>query len=331
MQSKTEQALVRFETACENWIDAPGRMQKIQAFAYVWHPPRLLPRLSKPIGLTLQAITHGNELGGIEVLLECIRLIKGRILQAEFPIAFILGNADAALADRRFVKRDLNRSFGRGSREDLEDARARVLEPILQDSAFFLDYHQTIEPSLQPFFIFPYTPRCLDFASALHESIPIITHWGQPFSKDGMCTDEFVNHKGGVGITLELGQKGFDIYHTAVGVQTALAAVHYAHCQLSGEPLQKVSRLGADLYTWKAVIPYEDGMMLKEGLFNFQVIKKGDRLGIKGSEPIAAPNDGWLLFPKYMRDPGAPAPKEIYRIVKKISPDQLGQAGVVGV
>lgn len=331
MQGKTEQALIRFETVCENWLHAPGRMQKIAPHAYVWHPPRLLQGLPRPIGLTLQAITHGNELGGIDVLIECVRLIKSRTLQPEFPMAFILGNTAAALADRRFVERDLNRSFGRGSQDDSEDTRARVLEPILEQTSFFLDFHQTIEPAVQPFFIFPFTHRCLEFAAALHDRIPIVTHWGQPFSKDGMCSDEFVNHKGGTGITLELGQKGFDVYHTAVGVQTALAAVHYAHCEFTGENLQKPARLSADLYTWKAVVPYEDGLTLKEGLFNFQEIKRGDLVGHKGSLPVKAPDDGWLLFPKYMRDPAAPAPREIYRIVKKISPDQLGQAGVVGV
>ena len=331
MQSKIEQALIRFETVCENWLRAPGRMEKRAPYAFIWHPPQILQNLKKPIGLTLQAITHGNEVGGIDVLVECIRLIKGRVVQPEFPIAFILGNIDAALADRRFVERDLNRSFGREGQGDLEDARARALEPLLEQSAFFLDFHQTIEPAVQPFFIFPYTQPCLEFAAALHDRIPIVTHWGQPFSKDGMCTDEYVNHKGGIGITLELGQKGFDLYHSAVGVQTALAAVHYVHCEFTGENLQKPARLTTDLYTWKAVVPYEEGLTLKEGLFNFQPIKRGDLVGRKNGEPVKAREEGWLLFPKYMRDPAAPAPREIYRIVKKIGPEQLGQSGVVGV
>ncbi|MFY7929636.1 MAG: succinylglutamate desuccinylase, partial [Oligoflexus sp.] len=77
-------------------------------------------------------------------------------------------------------------------------------------------------------------------------------------------------------------------------------------------------------------IPFEEGMRLHEGLVNFQALKAGEELGRSGVHPLKAPADGWLLFPKYPRDPMAAPPKELYRILKRIKPDELGQAGVIG-
>jgi succinylglutamate desuccinylase len=330
MENKIVQALERFETVCENWLDAPGRMELVAPFAYVWHPDQSLARLAKPVGLTLQAVTHGNEVGGIDVLLECLRLLKQGLIQPRYPLGFVLGNIEAARANRRFVEKDLNRAFGVAANAKGEEQRARELEPLLERTQLFLDFHQTIEPTRQPFFIFPYNPRCYTFACALHDSIPIVTHWGGSFSKDGMCTDEYVNYRGGTGITLELGQKGFDPYHTGVGLQVALAAIQYGKWQCQGQTETHPPHVNTELYTWKAVIPFEEGMRLHEGLVNFQALKAGEELGRSGVHPLKAPADGWLLFPKYPRDPMAAPPKELYRILKRIKPDELGQAGVIG-
>ncbi len=328
MESRIAQVLIQFESLCENWRALPGRMEKMAPYAYVWHPETSLSSLPKPIAVTLQAATHGNEVGGIEVLLEVLILLRAKVLQPVFPIAFVLGNPAGIKANRRFVERDLNRSFGQSAQGLEEERRARLLEPLLEKTALFVDFHQTIEPTHRPFFIFPYTASSYAFAAALHRQIPIVTHWGPSFSKDGMCTDEFVNYKGGTGLTLELGQKGFDPYHTGVGLQVALAAVQYGMKQFI-ETQDLPAAMHEELYTWKSVIAYEEGMQLRDGLVNFQNIKVGDEVGSKKGQPLRADADGWLLFPKYPRDPLAPPPKELYRLVKRIRADELGKDGVV--
>ncbi|WP_176737037.1 succinylglutamate desuccinylase/aspartoacylase domain-containing protein [Oligoflexus tunisiensis] len=321
MADMNRQALERFEKLCHN-------LEKVAPLAYVWHPTK--PALSgpKPIAVTLQAATHGNEVGGIDVLNTFLQLLQNGIIQPPFPMGFAIGNPAGVQANRRFTERDLNRSFGQKAAAVEEEKRARALEPLLEKTSLFVDFHQTIEPSHRPFFIFPYTKASFDFAAALHDRIPIVTHWGLSFSKDGMCSDEYVNHRGGTGLTIELGQKGFDAYHGGVGLQVALAAVQYAVGLFSGTQ-EKQPLHSPELYTWRAVIPYEEGMTLREGLVNFQAVDAGDPVGFHQGETLRTPVAGWILFPKYPRDPLAPPPKELYRIIKRIQPDDLGKDGVI--
>jgi succinylglutamate desuccinylase len=321
MDNRIMQALERFEKLCQN-------LEKVAPLAYIWHPAKPAPLLPKPVAVTLQAATHGNEVGGIDVLNAFLQLLHTGVIKPPFSMGFAIGNPLAVKANRRFVEKDLNRSFGRTSSAGDEEKRARALEPLLEKTALFVDFHQTIEPSQRPFFIFPYTKASFDFAAALHDQIPIVTHWGLSFSKDGMCSDEYVNHRGGTGLTLELGQKGFDAYHSGVGLQVALAAVQYAVGLFAGSS-EKRPLIDPELYTWKAVIPYEEGMTLREGLVNFQAVTVGDPMGSFQGQTLRAPVDGWILFPKYPRDPLAAPPKELYRIIKRIPVDDLGKDGVI--
>jgi hypothetical protein len=144
-----------------------------------------------------------------------------------------------------------------------------------------------------------------------------------------MCTDEYVNFRGGVGITIELGQKSFDAYQSGVGLYSALAAMRYAQAHaMGGSPSFDVQH--EEIFTWRRVVPYESGMALSEGLVNFQVLKSGQVIGSSLDGDLKVPLDGWLLFPKYLRDPLASPPKEIFRIMKRIEYSQLGLEGVIG-
>lgn len=328
MQAVIADLIARFDTLLSQWA-GHGKVERLAPYAYRWTPPVIGIKSKKSVALTLQAITHGNEVGGIVSLIECLQLIQSGVVKPEMPLAFVLGNFRASLADKRFLEVDLNRSFGTKNLEPLEAKRSLELTPLLGDTDFFLDFHQTIEPSLQPFFIFPYAAPSLAFARACHADVSVVTHWGKPFSLDGMCTDEFVNYAGGVGITIELGQKGFDTYQSSVGLQAALGAIHYVQETLKGK--YKAVKPEGSLYTWKATEIYQDGMDLKDGLVNFQWVEQGEVLGVHGSKPLLNRESGWLLFPKYQREPGAPRPREIYRIAKRIEAQDLGQAGVIGV
>ncbi len=329
MENRIERALSAFEAIGNHWGNGYGTMTKHSSYVYLWNPPLPGLRPTKSIGLTLQAITHGNEVGGIISLIDCMKLIQGGVIRPDIPMAFILGNPVAALENRRFLETDLNRSFGSKDRTSLEGQRAHHLATILKQSDYLLDFHQTIEASLQPFFIFPYTEEGLAFARAAHNDVAVVTHWGKPFSLDGMCTDEYVNHSGGTGITIELGKKGFEAYQSSVGLQAALGALHFVQQKLSSQ-FQSLTTEGP-LYTWKVIELYQEGMELKEGLYNFQPVSQGEIIGTFGSENLQARESGWLLFPKYHRDQLAPRPRELYRIAKRIEPQDLGQPGVVGV
>ncbi|MFW7379378.1 MAG: succinylglutamate desuccinylase [Oligoflexus sp.] len=280
---------------------------------------------NKESGLTLMAVTHGNEVGGIAVLNQLLELIDSGLIVLNYPLTIGLGNTEASLLDKRFVERDLNRSFMRQQSDSLEDRRARELEPVLQKTAFFVDIHQTIEASSTPFLIFPYLPSSFEFARQIAPDLPIVTHWGGGFSKDGACTDEFVNKTGGVGLTIELGQKGFANYQEGVGLRAMLRALMVVDQRLAGQTWQ-VAEESAEIYTWAEVIPYPEGEAgLDEGWYNFKRVEKGQRLGFAQGQDILAGTSGPILFPKYPQSPEEPRPKEICRIMKRVTIDQLGK------
>ena len=282
----------------------------------------------KSIGLTILALVHGNEVGGAASLNEVLDFFVTSGKGITFPIVFGLGNPWAAREGVRFLERDLNRSFANQAVSSLEERRARALEPYLAKSAFLLDVHQTTEVADRPFFIFPYEARGFAFANAVAPYASTVTHWGDPFSAEGQCTDEFVNSKGGTGITLELGQSGFDPYQVAFGVQCMFAAIRQVeavHCDAAQLKVPMAGLYGGQIYTWAGVVPYPKGDTdLIPGWFNFKKVEQGDLLGHCDGVEIRSPATGRVLFPKYRRPQDVKRPPtELCRIMKEIQLSDL--------
>lgn len=282
------------------------------------------PSADKPCDLMVMAVTHGNEVGGIRVLNEWMKHLNASLL-GDLRLGLNLGNPHASLKNVRFVERDLNRSFGREAKGDLEEKRAAELAPILQRAAFFLDLHQTIEPAEKPFFIFPYNPHSFGFATSIDSHIPIVTHWGKGFSKEGRCTDEFVNLSGGVGITLELGQNGFSPFKVGAGFKACSDALRFVKNFKKTHRYQEPAK-DLEIYTWGEVVAWPDGeASLDEGWYNFKEVKAGERLGVVDGQALFAQASGPVLFPKYPKPIGKKLPTEMIRILKRVSIEQLGQ------
>lgn len=279
----------------------------------------------KPVGLTVMAITHGNEVGGIETVLQVGRFLQAVPELVKVPIALVLGNTKAAEINRRFVERDLNRSFDQdpasyGDNPLWEQRRARQLETLLIQTNFLLDIHQTIEPAESPFFIFSSQnhPEGIPFARAVDPTLPIVTHWGKPFSADGRCSDEYVIRNGGSGITLELGQNSFNPYQVAIGVRATLNAIRTVAAKLSGQPWPEAEGYPLELFTWGQVIDFPAGGALAEGWVNFKPVAAGEVMGQSDGGPIVADVAGKVLFPKYLRARTTKAPAEICRVLTPI-------------
>ncbi|HSK41431.1 MAG TPA: succinylglutamate desuccinylase/aspartoacylase family protein, partial [Arenibaculum sp.] len=199
--------------------------------------------------------------------------------------------------------------------------RAREIERLLERTRFCVDLHQTIEPCGTPFFIFAYDEHHLRFAQSIATDLPVVTYRGNQFStlNTGLTLYEFVARIGGVGIGVELGQKGFGFYSEAVGLKVALGAIATMKALAAGNDLPELSGTANPLYPWQAVVPYPEGnVALDDGLFNFQAITRGQRLGMDGDQPIVAPASGALLFPKYVRSPDEPRPPELYRLMRRV-------------
>jgi len=288
----------------------------------------------KDIALTLMGIVHGNEWGGIAVLNAVLDLIAKGTVTLTAPTAFLLGNPQAAKANKRFLEKDLNRSFDVSNPTHKEELRALALQKTLTRTARLVDFHQTSRPCDRPFFIFPHSDDAYAFAREILPRQTIVTHWGKPFSVEGRCSDEFVNSRGGIGVTIELGQNGFDPYQVSAGTVAAIASISAVSVALAGpvasDKQEKVApyTLGP-IFTWGAVLPWpEEGVVtLRPGLDNFTEVKEGEELGRAGSTPILAPVAGRMLFAKYLT-PDQQAnltsrPTELCRIMKQVEANDL--------
>jgi succinylglutamate desuccinylase len=296
-------------------------------------PGALAPPAGKRYGLTLMGITHGNETAGLAVMNGLLAHLVSGALNLQIPLAIVLGNPWAARENKRFLERDLNRSFARPSPTAMEERRAAALMPILAESAFLIDFHQTTRRSERPFFIFPYTPEGYALARRVAPRIAVVTHWGKPFSAEGRCSDEYVNSMGGVGVSLELGQNGFDPYQIGVGIDCAIWAIAAATAAARGTPDLLPARVDADdapeLFTWSEIIPWPAAgfVELKPDWHNFKAVGRGETIGTVDGKPITAAEGGFVLFPKYLtraeQAAQATRPTELCRIMKKIGEADL--------
>jgi succinylglutamate desuccinylase len=286
----------------------------------------------KDVVLTISALTHGVEVGGLAVLVELLELVTRGQVPMDLPFGVALGNIPAAENSVRFVERDLNRSFGRESTKMLEEKRADDLEKLFSRTQYLLDIHQVKLEIDRPFWIFPYTHGGYQFARAVAADVSVITHWGRGFSQDGQCSDEWVNGQGGVGVTIELGQNGFDPDQIKKGLEVCLSALSYASEKVGGQEVQRSGvKKRAPLYTWGEIIAYPPTgkPVLNPGWHNFKFVKAGEVIGSFSGEDIKATVTGPVLFPKYPepRPDGSyadvPPAAELIRVLREISEAEL--------
>ena len=286
----------------------------------------------KAFSLCCLALIHGVEVAGIAVQNEVFRRILSGQVQLHVDVVFGLGNIEAARRGVRFIDRDLNRSFPMGEAvfsKGIEGLRAQELAAILDDTSFLIDLHQTREKVETPFFIFPFHREGYQWALNLNLSLPIVTHWGSSFSKDGCSSDEYILKKGGAGVTLELGQNGFVTESIDTGVMAISRALNLlARSQV--HPAEKgpigfdASTQAPQLYTWARTV-YNDHPERKliEGLTNFKAIKADEVLYTEGGKPCVAGEEGVILFPQYPASDGVVRSSELCRIAKRIREEDL--------
>ena len=182
---------------------------------------------------------------------------------------------------------------------------------------------------IEPFFIFPYTKKGLIFAQSIHPSLSVVTHWGKSFSKDGCCTDEFVNLSGGVGVSVETGEKGFDLLQLNLGrviIENTFRCLDY-FLTLKSETDFVLKRTNNRLYTWADIVSYpKEGVLSLDSKWkNFMPIQKGQTVGILNNKSLYASANGKILFPKYAKHyfSKETVPSELYRVIKEIQIEDL--------
>jgi hypothetical protein len=328
-----EGEIARFEQLIVR-LNAVYSIEKVADYVFVIKPAESdsasfgAGSVSRDVHLTLMGSVHGVEVAGLAVLNKVLeRLVSDSTLLAA-PLGVAVGNVPAIRAKKRFIDRDLNRSFGRTSRETGEDRRADELEKLILRSRYMIDFHQVRLPSVSPFWIFPYHKEGFSFVRAVAADVPIVTHWQGGFSQDGQCSDEFLIKNGSCGVSIELGQCGFDSVQIDLGFRVALAGIREARMRVLGETRgPRLDHGVSKIYTWGEIVPYpHTGLrVLDEGWSNFAFVKAGQRLGEFNGQTITSKNSGWILFPKYpdQSSPTIPPAAELVRILKEVSEAEL--------
>lgn len=269
--------------------------------------------------IVFSVMIHGDEVGSLPALRQLIADLKTGSNTYGGKVTCVVGNPEAGLAGQRFLERDLNRVFLATEGDAHEVRRARELMPILDSADVYLDFHQTILATEQPFYIFPWHPSGWGWARALQAAKAWVTRSPEvQFSAGTCCADEYVRIRGRPGITVELSEKGFH--------PEAAARAHGA--------MASALRLGDLISDGRSTLEIEAGAQPELGFFhtvhresfatpahelapgwtNFKRVEAGQRVSADGAPEMLAPMAGAVLFPKYP-PPGKELPKEIYRIV----------------
>ncbi len=168
--------------------------------------------------VTFLAGLHGDEHASIEIANTLAAMIcEGKVEAGQLKVA--LGNIDAILANKRFIKSNANRKFAMtGEPQNSEEARVLELQMFLQGTHLLLDGHNTVNPVEKPFVAVPTIDSLKNITIpgiqnvTLEEvlqvlGIPTILK-GKALLEEGgspVYADTFVMQHGGVGVTIEAG------------------------------------------------------------------------------------------------------------------------------
>lgn len=250
------------------------------------------------------SIVHGNETGSLPAVVAVLEKLKSKSLSYGGKVTFFLGNVEACRRNVRFVESDLNRVFLDAAPESSETRRARELMPLLRSASVFFDFHQTIQPTEEPFYIFGFHETSYLWARAVQGASMMVTRkMGTAFALNQCCCDEYARNFDVPAVTLELGQKGItpEASRLAESAMTRVLTLLDA-AQGGSAKLSELAGRQPDFRFFEIVHrePFQDPFSgLKPNLRNFTEVKTGEILGSTEKTPYKAPAAGRILFPKY--------------------------------
>jgi len=281
-----------------------------------------------PMHVVFGVVIHGNEFGSLPAAVRLVEALTSGELTHGGRVSIFVGNPEAARANQRYLEVDLNRRFLDTGENHHEDRRAQQLMPILDSADVFIDFHQTILETRQPFYIFPWHKPGWQWARALQSTEVWVTRDPRlQFSANTRCSDEYVAQTGRPGLTVELSQKGFSDAAEALCMETMLRALRHAEdISSGGVSVTDIAERERELTFYQTTYTHrfdDPALALEPGLINFQAVQAGQALSAPDSPEIRVPTDGALLFPKYPeRADGqavSPLPGEIYRLITPLT------------
>jgi succinylglutamate desuccinylase len=254
--------------------------------------------------ILIGGLVHGDEVGSLPALIRALQEFSTGKLRYGGKFTVFLGNVPAARKGLRFLEQDLNRVFAPSAPESAEKSRAFELMPLLSKADVFLDFHQTREPCVEPFYTFGFDVDSYLWARAVGGGRVLVTRApGVSFAGTAVCCDEYARNKGIPAMTLELGQRGFSEQSEALASYSLRKCLQLGEQLMKGRKLTQLAKQKEDFRFFtiahRKAFSHDD-MRMKQGCSNFMEVKEGELLGHNenGSE-FFAPLPGVLLFPKY--------------------------------
>lgn len=257
--------------------------------------------------LLVTGIIHGNEVGPLPGILRVLEELQSGGLSFSGSITVALGNIPAALQNKRFVDVDMNRVFGVSSPEYEEERRALEIAQLISTADLYLDFHQTIEASLRPFYVMASHPESVLWAKALQGITDFVFQSpDEDFVPGALCSDEYAQRLGIPALSIECWQKGFRKDAEDLTYSLICQAIQFLmRLEEDSAFLSSIAQQSL-LQSWKIKYRHrnwQEGDFLHEGLVNLQEVTENQILGTKSNgQPLLCPEDGILLFPKYFKN-----------------------------
>ena len=315
--------LATFDILTQDLIRENSHFSQLATDIFLW---RNHPADQRPYDLVINVCTHGNEVIGLCIANHLLNAIKHHQIKSSLNVVFSLANRQAVLENKRFITKDLNRSFGKNILPDsqgqlsYEERRAKELELIAQNSQAILDIHQTTSDSLSPFFVFKEFAYNFNFFEALNIGIyPIILYKEGKFSKDGDAYSTFAMQNSIPFLTIELGLAGANApieNYVTTKIQELLSGCDHKQWRtLLHEKLWNKPSVPC-YQEYKNIERFTDDDFLIEGLKNLSLIEKNTIFAYQQAKALSEDIDLYALFPKYgvFRKTSS----ELVRLLKKI-------------
>ncbi len=229
--------------------------------------------------VALVGCLHGDEVLGKKVIdeLEDVKLKRG-------SLSFIIANTPALAKNKRFIKKDLNRSFpGKRNGED-EEKLAYCLEGVLKDFDYVIDIHATDSDVGALVIVTSLNKNIKNFLKHIPITKVVLMKKSN-FSKGSMI--DFCR----AGISLEYGpdKTGRNYKKVLMNVRSILKNVGL----LSGK---KELFLKKELYTVSGTYSVASGFKQNNKLRNFCLIKVGQVIGDLNGEESLSKKEFYPLF-----------------------------------
>ena len=279
---------VKFKSALE---EKGFCIESVDDFGYILCPDK--NQIGHRIDLLITGLIHGNEVIGIEIINRVLKgFLNGRDLTLN--LGFLLCNLEAARAGERFIESDLNRGFCVDQIKTHEHQRALQISRVVDQADFILDLHQTIGPTLTPFFVIEHKHELIQIAHQLLPEFPIITFGEKGFSKSGKTMLEYASLQGAKALVIECGQQGFSAELAEKVEKACLDLIEI----LKYKVIKKAERIEV-LELVSSITNVNGKTHLVPGLVSYTPIRAGQILAYNGETPVLAPFDGRVIFPSY--------------------------------